>query len=73
MQSEADQFVDTLRKLTVDVTRVETVGGVHRFHITNETDARHAHKVMKACRMPRVKTIHPTATSGWIVTAKAGE
>lgn len=72
MNTEAVQLADTLRKLSVDVARVETVGGVHRFHITNETDARHAHKVMKACRLPRVKVIRPTDGAGWIVTVKEG-
>lgn len=72
MDTEAIQLADTLRKLSVDVSRVETVGGMHRFHITSETDARHAHKVMKACRLPRVNVIRPTDDSCWVVTVKAG-
>lgn len=72
MDAEAIQLTDTLRKLSVGVERVETVGGVHRFHIASETDARHAHKVMKACRLPRVRVVAPVDGSGWVVTVKAG-
>jgi hypothetical protein len=72
--NEAVQFADTLRKLTVDVTGHETVGGLHRFAISNETDARHAGKVFRACRLPRVKVLAPAAAgSSWVVTMGASK
>lgn len=72
MTHAEETLVDTLRKLSVDVVGVTTERGTHRFSVSNETDARHAAKLMRACRAPRVKVLAPTSTqAAWTVTMGA--
>lgn len=69
MDTTTATMVETLRKLTVDVREAGVTGSVRTFVITNETDARHAGKVLRACRLPRVKVLAPLTAGGmWTVT-----
>lgn len=69
MDTTTVTMVEALRKLAVDVKEASVTGFVRTFFITNETDARHGGKVLRACRLPRVKVLTPAVVGGmWAVT-----